>query len=697
MAGKGTVGQLLVEMRADLGKLRLDVKEMEGVFKTSFTNLESMAKGFTNILGASLGVGALIAYGKQLVALGGQLKDLSQQTGISGQTLSGIKSTLEENGTSLDAFAKGIFTLQKNLGGIKNESDPAAQAVKALGLNLDQIRQADTETFLQLITDALGKVENPINRAALGAQLLGKNFRELGPAIEEISGHLAQLRKSGLSDADINTLDEFGDAWTRLNNRLKVVAAEGLAEIIRDLSNINFLFSQMFNKSAAVGALLGAGGGALAERAKVSAPFKPPVDEAAAKKLADELQRQIESIQKSNAALQAQIIEMESGKEAAQNYILAQQEMEENSKGISAALKTEQDRRRDLTDQLRLEKQALEDLQTISKAWIKDIDALTDAEEKWAAIKMDAESLGLDDLSKTLDQISKKYIKLVVDAQAAAAAAGALPDEIEAVTRRLLIDKALEQVRARVGFAGEGVDAEAEAKARADKLGEDLANSLTSGMKNTLLGIETGQQSLGEGMKNLVRNMLLELEGAIFDKTILDPLKAIAAGFISGLVGALDDAANTQLKDWAKDLGKQVSSWLGSGLSSILGSFGGGGAGAGTTFTMGGAFPTGGATFGSGGMIPSFASGGLFIGHGGEFVMQKKAVDNIGADTLGQMNKTGKVPGGGTAVNVEINGDITPRQPNMTPDQIIRVTAGNITNDGMVMSAIEQRLRLRGK
>jgi hypothetical protein len=305
---------------------------------------------------------------------------------------------------------------------------------------------------------------------------------------------------------------------------------------------------------------------------------------------------------------------------------------------------------------------------------------------------MDAESLGLDDLSKTLDQISRKYIKLVADAQAAAAAAGALPDEIEAVTRRLLIDKALEQVRARVGFAGEGVDAEAEARARADKLGEDLANSLTGGMRNTLLGIETGQQSLGEGMKNLVRNMMIELEGAIFDKTILEPLKAIAAGFISGLVGALDDAANTQLKDWAKDLGKQVSSWLGSGLSSLFGS--------GLSFAGAGAEQLAGpGMLGAerGGMLPSFARGGLFIGHGGEFVMQKKAVDNIGADTLGQMNKTGKVPGGGSVVNVEINGDITPRQPNMTPDQVVKVTAGNIVNDGMVMSAIEQRLRLRGK
>jgi hypothetical protein len=73
--------------------------------------------------------------------------------------------------------------------------------------------------------------------------------------------------------------------------------------------------------------------------------------------------------------------------------------------------------------------------------------------------------------------------------------------------------------------------------------------------------------------------------------------------------------------------------------------------------------------------------------------MQKKAVDNIGADTLGMMHKTGKVPGGGAPmVNVEINGDITPRQPNMTPDQVVRVTAGNIANDGM----IAERIRARG-
>jgi hypothetical protein len=327
MATKGTVRQLLVEMRADLGKPRVDVKEMEGVFKSSFSNIENLAKSFGSILAASFSAGAIIAYGKQIVALGGQLKDLSEQTGISGQTLSGLKSTLEENGTSLDAFAKGIFTLQKNLGGIKNETDPAAQAVKALGLNLDELRQADTETFLQLITDALGNVTNPINRAALGAQLLGKSFRELGPAIEAVAGKLAELRKNGISDEDIAVLDDFGGVWTRISNKMQVFVAGNLAQTIEDIEHLikllkegalraKLFFADAFHEGFIDKAKI------LSDLAELESPqshtpvterakFKPPVDDAALKKIADAAKHAaeqtanfIDGLKKQNLALE---------------------------------------------------------------------------------------------------------------------------------------------------------------------------------------------------------------------------------------------------------------------------------------------------------------------------------------------------------------------------------------------------------
>jgi hypothetical protein len=729
MAGKGTVGQLLIEMRADLGKLRVDVREMESTFQKSFSNIAGMAKSFGAILGASFSAGAIIAYGKQIVNLGGQLKDLSLQTGISGQTLSGLKSTLEENGTSLDAFAKGIFTLQKNLGGIKNESDPAAQAIKALGLNLDEVRNANTEDFLKIITDALGNVSNPLNRAAIGAQLLGKSFRELGPAILEISGRLAELKAGGISEEDIEILDRWGDSWTKISNNIEVYLAGQLSRLILDLDTISrslqrgYLYWKQFWAGAFHEGFLGdpeeikrqiaeLEGPQSHEPAKeAAAKFKALPDEAAAKKAAEEIKNMIEALQKSNAALQGQTIEFNFGKEAAQNYILAQQEMEENAKHITPAIKAEQDRRRELTDQIRTETEAREKLfkaaeesrkQTpgiieditfgltpeqsneLSES-INDLKIKTkDFREEWEKLQIKLK-VGIikDDEQRRIAELTVQFIDAANAAQKLGESLSLPQTEIDQSIADIW-EPIMRQIK------------EGRAQTEGEKLGAEIAGSITDGLKNTLLGIETGQQTIGEGMKNLIRNMLLELQGAIFDKTILEPLKTIAAGFITGLVGELDKEANKSLKKWAEGLGKQVSSWLGDAFSGLLGSFGG--FGGSSTVAAGSSTLVSGMGYARGGMIPSFASGGLFIGHGGEFVMQKKAVDNIGADTLGLMNKTGKVPGGGAPmVNVEINGDITPRQPNMTPDQVVKVTAGNITNDGMVMSAIEQRLRLRGK
>ena len=206
------------------------------------------------------------------------------------------------------------------------------------------------------------------------------------------------------------------------------------------------------------------------------------------------------------------------------------------------------------------EKNRIEDAQAQSKIWVGTINEITDAEEKFAALKIDVEQMGWSDLDKKLYDISQKYLKLALIAEQTGRAVGASAKEIETQVRGILIQGVMEGERAKVAEMPEWKEDEAITRAR--EFGDKLANSLTSGMSNTLMGIETGQQTLGEGMKNLVRNMLLELEGTLFDQTILEPLKNIASGFIFGLVGALDDAANKDLKKWAEGLGKQVSSWL---------------------------------------------------------------------------------------------------------------------------------------
>lgn len=240
----------VIKIEASLTQIQGQLKTLEGNFKSSFGSISSVASSALGGLGIGLGVGAIVAFGKGVVNLAGQLKDLSEQTGISGQTLSGLKSTLEENGTSLEAFAKGIFTAQKELGGIKNQSDPAAQAVKRLGLNLDELRNASTDQFLKLVTDALAKTKNQMEFNTLGAALLGRAFRELGPAIREMAGRLDELRKQGMSDENIRALDEFGDSLTRLTNILQVLAATPLANLTNNLRGIAQVMGLMATTAA---------------------------------------------------------------------------------------------------------------------------------------------------------------------------------------------------------------------------------------------------------------------------------------------------------------------------------------------------------------------------------------------------------------------------------------------------------------
>src|SRR5262245_61890103 len=84
------------------------------IFETSLTGV----LGLLGQLGVALSVGAVVKYTKGLINLAGSIQDLSDRTGISARTLTGIRSVLEENGVTLEEFAKGIQRAQKSLGGL---------------------------------------------------------------------------------------------------------------------------------------------------------------------------------------------------------------------------------------------------------------------------------------------------------------------------------------------------------------------------------------------------------------------------------------------------------------------------------------------------------------------------------------------------------------------------------------------------
>ncbi len=181
-------------------------------------NLPSLFGGIASGIAGAFGIGAVVGFTKQIIATAGEIDDLSKKTGFTRQTLSGLKSTIEENGGSLQAFANAISKAQKSLGDIEGDGKKAGEALKAMGLNVSDLTKATPEKFFEQFAQALSNVESQNQRAAIATKVMGRAGADQIPVILELADKFQQLAQRGVSDENIKQLDKFGDAITRLKN-----------------------------------------------------------------------------------------------------------------------------------------------------------------------------------------------------------------------------------------------------------------------------------------------------------------------------------------------------------------------------------------------------------------------------------------------------------------------------------------------
>lgn len=225
MANDRKVGNLVVQMRAELGQLHLDVKEMERTFNTGFKSIQRVASQFGSALVGALSIGALIGFGRELLNLGDKLSDLSDQTGNSVAVLGGLRTIAEQNGSSVDAFAKGMLKAQRSLGEMNAEGEGAAKSMRLLGLNVNELKQLSPDAFLEKFSKALGTVENRNERAAIAVQLFGKAGAELVPTLLQIA-EKGLPKLSAAAEEGFKQLGFLKDEITELTGRFANFAAE---------------------------------------------------------------------------------------------------------------------------------------------------------------------------------------------------------------------------------------------------------------------------------------------------------------------------------------------------------------------------------------------------------------------------------------------------------------------------------------
>ena len=159
-----------------------------------------------------------VRLGKEAIALGGQLTDLSAKTGIGVEALQQFKYAGEQVGVSLETITGEASMLQKRLAG---GGEDVAAGVKAMGVSFQDFANMKPEDQLQLIAKHAEGLKSPIEQAQFAVQMFGKSGQEMLPlltsGLQEATDKATALGIV-MDEKTVAAMDNVGDSFSTLTS-----------------------------------------------------------------------------------------------------------------------------------------------------------------------------------------------------------------------------------------------------------------------------------------------------------------------------------------------------------------------------------------------------------------------------------------------------------------------------------------------
>ena len=209
------------------------------VFAGGFTSgIGNVAASFTalanpaTIAAAGIaGVGAAAAaITSGLVALEDRVERLGRlanQLGVSFDFVQVLEEAGNRADVSIEQLSGSFARLQNTLAGGDEESKKASDALRQLGVTVEEFGALSEQQRIELIGEKLATIEDPAQRSAAAIALFGRSGVQLLPFFNELDGAANDIERLGsaVSDLDRARLAEFGAGIDALG-----VATRGLGQ-----------------------------------------------------------------------------------------------------------------------------------------------------------------------------------------------------------------------------------------------------------------------------------------------------------------------------------------------------------------------------------------------------------------------------------------------------------------------------------
>jgi TP901 family phage tail tape measure protein len=205
--------------------------------KTTQTFSKDMEKSFKTLgVAAAAMSAAVIASLTKMVTtfanVGSELHDMAIKTGFTVETLAGLKYAAEQNSATLGDIQTGVRNVAQAMYDASNGVDSAVKAFGALGIKVEELRGMTPEQQFLKIANAIASIPDPMKRAALAVDILGRSGTNLLPMLSSSTEGLQAMMDKGIALSGWSTdaakqADDLGDAWGDMKT-----AMEGLSKSV---------------------------------------------------------------------------------------------------------------------------------------------------------------------------------------------------------------------------------------------------------------------------------------------------------------------------------------------------------------------------------------------------------------------------------------------------------------------------------
>ena len=196
----------------------------------------ALALGFGAIKLAAAAVTGTFSTFRDALDLGGELSDLSEQTGVTAGNLLVLQRAFDNSGVGADKVGTSINKMQKVLVEASQGSDEARDKFGRLGLSWSEMQDKSPTEQLQMLAAAISQLPTPAEKSAAAMEWFGKSggrtlafLNDFTGAVDGAKGELGTM--PDIMDKNARTFDTISDKITVIGGKFKEFAAGVLGEM----------------------------------------------------------------------------------------------------------------------------------------------------------------------------------------------------------------------------------------------------------------------------------------------------------------------------------------------------------------------------------------------------------------------------------------------------------------------------------